>query len=123
MAAASYRSGQALHDEQENRSYDFTRKHDMQHSEILAPVSAPAWVRERGRLAYIHIAEIISQNDTAITICYHDKRLEIRGQYLDEVIDALEDERARIVRLFDANHYDDAPEEGTAVIWSVESQM
>lgn len=50
IAAASYRSGEALYDEQEQRTFDYTRKEDIRYSEILAPKNAPAWVKSREKL-------------------------------------------------------------------------
>lgn len=50
VAAASYRSGEALYNELENKLHDYTRKQDVIHTEILAPDHAPQWVFDRARL-------------------------------------------------------------------------
>lgn len=50
VASASYRSGEVLHDERLGRTFDYTRKEDVLHSEILAPDGAPEWVRDRTKL-------------------------------------------------------------------------
>lgn len=47
IAAASYRSGETLYDEQEQKTFDYTRKEDIRHSEIITPVNAPAWAKNR----------------------------------------------------------------------------
>lgn len=41
VEAAAYRSGEKLHNERENRTYDFTRKKGIVHTEILLPENAP----------------------------------------------------------------------------------
>lgn len=50
LAAASYRSGQTLYSERRQKTFDYTRKEDVRHSEILAPRNAPAWVKDRQTL-------------------------------------------------------------------------
>ena len=50
VASASYRSGEVLYDEQLNKTYDYTRKEDVLHAEIIAPERAPAWVQDRSTL-------------------------------------------------------------------------
>ena len=50
VASASYRSGETLHDERLDRTFDYTRKEDVLHAEIVAPANAPAWVYDRARL-------------------------------------------------------------------------
>jgi hypothetical protein len=49
-AAASYRAGIRMHDERTGLVFDYTRRHGVEHAEILAPQGAPAWVRDRARL-------------------------------------------------------------------------
>lgn len=44
VAAAAYRSGSKLHDERLDRVHDYTRKQGVEHSEILLPPNAPAWL-------------------------------------------------------------------------------
>lgn len=57
VAAAAYRSGDALRDEQTNHLYDYTKKRGVLHSEISAPKDAPSWVHNRAefwnRLDYV----------------------------------------------------------------------
>jgi hypothetical protein len=48
--AAAYRSGMVLHDARTGRTYDYGRKEHVEHSEIIAPESAPAWVFDRQEL-------------------------------------------------------------------------
>ena len=50
VAAAAYRSGDALRDERTKRLYDYTRKNGVLHSEISAPKDAPLWVQNRAEL-------------------------------------------------------------------------
>ena len=57
VAAAAYRAGDALRDEQTKRLYDYTQKRGVLHSEISAPKDAPSWVHNRAefwnRLDYV----------------------------------------------------------------------
>jgi ATP-dependent exoDNAse (exonuclease V) alpha subunit len=50
VASASYRSGEKLHDARADKTFDYTRKEDVRHKEILAPPDAPAWVTDRETL-------------------------------------------------------------------------
>ena len=50
VAAAAYRSGSLLHEEATGITHDYSRKVGVEHTEILAPDEAPAWVFDRGRL-------------------------------------------------------------------------
>lgn len=50
VAAAAYRSGQALHDDRLGRSFTYTNKRDVRHTEIIVPDGAPAWMADRGKL-------------------------------------------------------------------------
>ncbi|MEM7125665.1 MAG: MobQ family relaxase [Chloroflexota bacterium] len=50
VASASYRSGEVLHDDRLNKRFDYTRKEDVLHAEILAPEKAPTWVQDRSTL-------------------------------------------------------------------------
>jgi Ti-type conjugative transfer relaxase TraA len=45
--AAAYRSASRMHDYRQDRTFDYTTKQDVIHSEILAPESSPEWVRKR----------------------------------------------------------------------------
>jgi len=50
VAAAAYRSGSLLIEESTGIAHDYTRKRGVEHSEILAPDSAPPWVFDRETL-------------------------------------------------------------------------
>lgn len=50
VAAAAYRSGERLRDARQDREHDYTRKGGVVHTEILAPESAPDWMRDRDQL-------------------------------------------------------------------------
>ena len=50
VAAASYRTGEKLVDERENRTYDYTRKQNIKHCEIITPDHAPSWTHDRQTL-------------------------------------------------------------------------
>ena len=50
VAAASYQSGTAMHDERTGRSFDYTKKRGVVHAEIVAPANAPAWCKDRAKL-------------------------------------------------------------------------
>jgi Ti-type conjugative transfer relaxase TraA len=47
VQAAAYRSATRLHDYHLDRTFDYTAKPDVIHSEILAPAASPEWVRTR----------------------------------------------------------------------------
>lgn len=50
VAAAAYRSGSRLFEESTGITHDYTHKRGVEHSEILAPDDAPAWVFDRHTL-------------------------------------------------------------------------
>lgn len=50
VAAAAYRSGSRLYEESTGITHDYTHKRGVEHSEILAPEDAPAWVFDRHTL-------------------------------------------------------------------------
>jgi Ti-type conjugative transfer relaxase TraA len=50
VAAAAYRASEALYDNRYGLTHDYTRKEGVEHSEILAPEEAPAWVHDRETL-------------------------------------------------------------------------
>jgi Ti-type conjugative transfer relaxase TraA len=50
VAAAAYRSGSKLREQSTGITHDYTHKFGVEHSEILAPQGAPAWVFERSTL-------------------------------------------------------------------------
>lgn len=45
IASAAYRAGEKLHDPDRLRDHDYTRKSGVEHTEIMAPAAAPAWVQ------------------------------------------------------------------------------
>ena len=47
VAAAAYRSGSRLVEEATGITHDYSRKKGVEHTEILAPDGAPAWVYDR----------------------------------------------------------------------------
>lgn len=50
VAAAAYRSGEELTDERTGVVSDYTRKSDVVHSRIIAPIGAPDWATDREQL-------------------------------------------------------------------------
>jgi Ti-type conjugative transfer relaxase TraA len=50
VAAAAYRASEALRDDRYGITHDYSRKRGVEHSEILAPEEAPAWVYDRQTL-------------------------------------------------------------------------
>jgi Ti-type conjugative transfer relaxase TraA len=50
VAAAAYRSGSKLYENSTGITHDYTHKRGVEHSEILAPADAPAWVFDRHTL-------------------------------------------------------------------------
>ena len=50
VAAAAYRAGEKLQDERGKCTHDYSRRTGVEHSEILAPEGAPAWVYDRETL-------------------------------------------------------------------------
>ena len=50
VAAAAYRSGEKLEDKRLGITHDFTRKKNIDYTEILAPTHAPEWVKDRNTL-------------------------------------------------------------------------
>jgi Ti-type conjugative transfer relaxase TraA len=50
VAAAAYRASESLEDERYGSTHDYTRKEGVEHSEILLPDGAPAWMADRQRL-------------------------------------------------------------------------
>jgi ATP-dependent exoDNAse (exonuclease V) alpha subunit len=50
VAAAAYRAGERINERRTGNTHDFTHKRGVEHTEILAPDSAPEWVYNRGEL-------------------------------------------------------------------------
>ena len=49
-AAVAYRAAEKIHDERLGRTFDFSNKPGVEHSEILTPEGAPAWMQDRSKL-------------------------------------------------------------------------
>lgn len=50
VGAAAYRAGERLLNERDGRTHDYTRKGNVEHTEILAPEYAPEWAKNRETL-------------------------------------------------------------------------
>jgi Ti-type conjugative transfer relaxase TraA len=50
VAAAAYRAGERLVDEERERTFDYTYKSEVIHSEIILPGPAPKWMQDRQKL-------------------------------------------------------------------------
>lgn len=50
VAAAAYRSGSDLYDVREDKTFEYSRKAGVEHTEILVPPGAPAWASDRSEL-------------------------------------------------------------------------
>lgn len=50
IACAAYRSGELLHDDRQDKTFDYSKKSDVAYTEILLPDHAPAWMGDREKL-------------------------------------------------------------------------
>lgn len=50
VAAAAYRSGEVLDDDRVGKTFDYSRKEDVIHAEIMTPLGAPSWASDRAIL-------------------------------------------------------------------------
>jgi Ti-type conjugative transfer relaxase TraA len=50
VAAQAYRAAKKIHDERLGKTFDFTRKSGVEHTEIMVPDVAPAWMKDRKKL-------------------------------------------------------------------------
>jgi Ti-type conjugative transfer relaxase TraA len=50
IASAAYRSGEKLYDERQEKEFDYSRKQDVLHKEVMLPEGAPKWMADRERL-------------------------------------------------------------------------
>jgi Ti-type conjugative transfer relaxase TraA len=50
VAAQAYRAAEKIHDERLGRTFDFSHKGGVEHSEIIAPEWAPGWMQDRKKL-------------------------------------------------------------------------
>ena len=57
VAAAAYRSGEKLHDDRQNITHDYRNRGGVEHTEILLPETAPAWVKGIDREALWNAVE------------------------------------------------------------------
>ena len=49
VKAAAYRSGEKLHDERADKTFDYSHRHGVLYDEIVAPEQAPDWMKHGGR--------------------------------------------------------------------------
>lgn len=49
-AAAAYRAAENINDERTGQTHDYTRRHGVLHTEIIAPAHAPDWTSDRSQL-------------------------------------------------------------------------
>ena len=47
IASAAYRAGEKLHDERQEKTFDYGRKQDIAYKEIMLPEGAPEWMKDR----------------------------------------------------------------------------
>jgi len=50
VASASYRSGDKLYDQRNDKTFDYSRKQDITHNELMPPEVAPTWATSRNQL-------------------------------------------------------------------------
>lgn len=50
VAAAAYRSGERLTNERDGQTHDYSRRHGVEHTEVMTPDNAPDWMQDRGKL-------------------------------------------------------------------------
>jgi len=50
ISAAAYRAGEKLYDEKQERTFDYSRKQDVVHAQIMLPEGAPEWMQNREKL-------------------------------------------------------------------------
>lgn len=52
VAAAAYRSGEKLHDDRQNIVHDYSRRKDVERTELMLPATVPSWVQGISREAF-----------------------------------------------------------------------
>lgn len=67
VAAAAYRSGEKLRDERQDITHDYSRRSGVEHSEILVPRNAPAWVQDIDRQTLWNAVESAEKRKDAQT--------------------------------------------------------
>lgn len=65
IAAAAYRSGSRLRDEETGQEHDYSRRHGIVHTEILLPQGAAAWLADREKL-WNHVHQIERRKDAQL---------------------------------------------------------
>ncbi len=65
VASAAYRASEALYDERYGLTHDYTRKRGVEHSEILLPERAPAWMADRQTL-WNHVESMEKRKDAQL---------------------------------------------------------
>jgi len=76
VASAAYRSGDNIKDNRQNLTFDYSRKQNIIHSEILTPDNAPEWTQDRAKLwNMVEQSETRKDAQTArdITISLHEE--------------------------------------------------
>lgn len=96
VAAAAYRSGDRLTAERYGIEHDYSRRHGIEHSEILAPDDAPEWMRDREQL-WNGVEAVEKRKDAQLAReveislpreLSHDQRVElVRGFVQSEFVD------------------------------------
>lgn len=65
VACAAYRAADKLYDERYEKLYDYERKRGVEHSEILLPDGAPAWMGQRDKL-WNAVEKVEKRNDAQL---------------------------------------------------------
>jgi len=76
VAASAYRSGEAIKDEKQNLTFDYTNKQNIIHTEIITPDNAPEWATNRAKLwNMVEGSELRKNSQTArdLTISLHEE--------------------------------------------------
>jgi len=92
-AAAAYRAAALISDERTGLAFDYSRKRGVLHCEIIAPVGAPDWVRDRARLwNAVELSERRKDAQLArdLVLCLpfeltHEERVELVREFVGEV--------------------------------------
>jgi len=95
VAAAAYRSGDQLTAERDGLTHDYSRRHGVEHTEVMAPDNAPDWMRDRERL-WNGVEAVEKRKDAQLARevevslpreLTHDQRVElVRGFVRDEFV-------------------------------------
>lgn len=92
VKAAAYRSGEALYDEKNNATYDYSRKHDVIHAEIMAPENAHEWMKDRSQL-WSNVETIEKRKDSQLARNFlyelpreldHETHIKTAQEYIQE---------------------------------------